>query len=1102
MGDEQMQRTPRVRDRIQTLHVGLLAGCMLVGGAVADDQGQSPNDAPAVNGSASKASGKQESDELDAIVVTGVRASERLSIDLKRDSPIIQDSIAAQDIGKLPDSTIADSLQRIPGVQIDRDAGEGTTVEVRGLPQVATLLNGETFLTTGTIGTAQPDFNDIPSQLFSGADVYKSASAGLLNTGITGTINLRTLRPFDLKEGDTASIAGQVGKGSAVPEPSHEFNGLLSHTSSRWGALLSVAYTDSTHENSQSGQNQYSGWLFGEQTATAPASSPDGSDAVNGFLNGLAGAPLPPGYRLLTPKNCQESQGLWTPTTPNGCNLDLTGDGKANKAFYGTPDFYALDATQSRHRLGVNTSEQVEITEGLKLTFDAFYTDDRKYDRSVGYQINNSPNWGGATWVPTQYRATGANVVDGANTPNPGFPSNQFYTVQQYLAYPYDLETYSENDFTGSISRNFNLELNYDTGGRFTGQIRALAANARQVYMQGYTQFAVADGTFWPNVPSFYNSSGALPPSGTLVYPGGNRVFNAYDLANFPGGTVPMLVSLGGKVMTVQVPHAFQTNILNNPMAYSLKTTASENDYQETASSRVFRGDGHFKFSPDNTLDFGLRFNVRHSAYDAFILAAPVWGGNGAYYASADGTGTITNILGPNAKGCYVRYKAADVVLDTVNAGSTGCVALNNIGYYRGGPLSAQTIATLPATLAQHLIYYPNIAGSGIGMYALDPKVMDNMTAFQNALYPGEVGVTDPANSWAVGYRQWTGYVQDNFKFDAYVPLSGNIGVKIVRLDLAIDQHNEGNPDPYTELGADLGVTEYDRSYNYLLPAFNLAADLTDRFKARFAFGRNMMPLDLSYWGGGVALNYAFLKLPNGKPIQAVAGGTENGNPDLKPWYSTNYDLSFEFYQDPSTIFSVGLFDIDISSFITNGTVSRCNLPDSDGVVRRCTPLTANIQGNGATLHGLEAGVKKGFDFLPGLWSGFGVDANYTFSPSNTGTDVAGNPIPFQGNSRHQANLILWYEKFGLQARVAANYRSAEAVQQNYGGIQGFEEYQAAATFVDCSLSYDFGKMLTVYFEGSNLTGESQHFYLVWPDERIGTKQFETQYIVGFRLKL
>lgn len=1043
-----------------------------------------------------------QADELNEIVVTGVSASERVSIELKRDAPRIQDSIAAEDIGKLPDSTIADSLQRIPGVQIDRDAGEGTTVEVRGLPQVGTLLNGETFLTTGTIASAEPDFNDIPSQLFSGADVYKSSNAGLLSTGITGTINLRTFRPFDLKPGNVASIAGQVEKGSIVGQPSDEFNGLVSHSDEIFGALLSVAYTKSVHENSQSGQNQYPGWIFGEQTATAPSSAPDGSDAVNGFLNGLAGAPIPPGYRLLTPNNCVNNGGQWAPTTPNGCNLDLTGDGKANKAFYGTPDFYALDATQGRHRLGINTSEQVKFNDALKLTFDAFYTDDHKYDRMVGYQINNSPNWGGATWVPTQSRATGVNVVDGANIPAPGFPVNQFYTTQQYLAYPYDVETYSENDFTASISRNFNLQLDYDDGGRFSGQVRALAANASQLYMHGYTQFAVADGTFWPNVPSFYNSSGTLPPAGTLVYPGGNRVFNPYDLANFPGGTVPMTVNVGGNAMTVQVPGAFQSNILNNINAYSLKTIASENDYQQAASSRILRADGHYKFAESNTLDFGLRFNSRHAESESFILAAPVWGGDGAVYAAADQNGVITSILGPNAVGCYVRYKAADVVLDTVNAGGTGCVALNNQGYYRAGALSAQTIAHLPALLGQHMNYYQNIAGSGVGMYALDPGVMDNATAFQNALYPGEVRVVDPANSWAVGERESTVYVQDNFTLDRYFPVSGNIGVKVVRLDLNIDQHKEGSPDPYTELGADLGVSETRRSYTYALPALNLAADVTDRFKARFAVARNMMPLDLSYWGGGVSLNYAFLRLPNGNPIQAVAGGSENGNPDLKPWSSTNYDLSFEYYQNRSTIYSLGLFVIDISSFITSGTVTRCDLPDSDGVVRRCTPLTANIQGAGATLHGLEAGLKKGFDFLPGFWSGFGVDANYTFSPSSTGTDVAGNSIPFQGNSRHQANLILWYEKYGLQARVAANYRSAEALQQNYGGLEGFEEYQAAATFVDCSLSYDFAKYLTVYFNAANLTQESKHFYLVWPDEKVGTQRFETQYMLGFRLKI
>src|SRR5665213_3258018 len=85
----------------------------------------------------------QEADALQEIVVTGVRASEERSVALKRGASIIQDSISAEDIGKLPDTTISDSLQRITGVQIDRNGGEGTSVNIRGLPQVGTLLNGE-----------------------------------------------------------------------------------------------------------------------------------------------------------------------------------------------------------------------------------------------------------------------------------------------------------------------------------------------------------------------------------------------------------------------------------------------------------------------------------------------------------------------------------------------------------------------------------------------------------------------------------------------------------------------------------------------------------------------------------------------------------------------------------------------------------------------------------------------------------------------------------------------------------------------------------------------------------------------------------------------
>jgi len=83
----------------------------------------------------------------------------------------------------LPDVTIADSLQRIPGVQIKRDAGEGATVNIRGLAQVITLLNGEQYLSAGNMGSAQPNLLDVPSQLMNSVVVYKSPDASISGMG-------------------------------------------------------------------------------------------------------------------------------------------------------------------------------------------------------------------------------------------------------------------------------------------------------------------------------------------------------------------------------------------------------------------------------------------------------------------------------------------------------------------------------------------------------------------------------------------------------------------------------------------------------------------------------------------------------------------------------------------------------------------------------------------------------------------------------------------------------------------------------------------------------------------------------------------------------
>ncbi|HWU80652.1 MAG TPA: TonB-dependent receptor plug domain-containing protein, partial [Caulobacter sp.] len=112
--------------------------------------------------------------QVEEIVVTGVRGSQIKSVDVKRREASIVDAISAEDIGKLPDVTIADSLQRISGVQIQRDAGEGKTVNIRGLRQVITLLNGEQYLSAGNMGSAQPDLLDVPSQLMNQVLVYKS----------------------------------------------------------------------------------------------------------------------------------------------------------------------------------------------------------------------------------------------------------------------------------------------------------------------------------------------------------------------------------------------------------------------------------------------------------------------------------------------------------------------------------------------------------------------------------------------------------------------------------------------------------------------------------------------------------------------------------------------------------------------------------------------------------------------------------------------------------------------------------------------------------------------------------------------------------------
>lgn len=180
---------------------------------------------------------------LDTVVVTGMKSSLMKAQDRKRNADQVVDSIVADDIGKLPDANVAEALQRIAGVQISRNRGEGDRVQVRGLSQTISLLNGRSIFTAGK--ERGLSLQDVPSELLAGADVFKTPTADQVEGGIGGVIDLRTRRPFDFSG---AKVAGTVKTTYAdLSEKSNvEGSALLSN---RWrldggefGALLSVAH--------------------------------------------------------------------------------------------------------------------------------------------------------------------------------------------------------------------------------------------------------------------------------------------------------------------------------------------------------------------------------------------------------------------------------------------------------------------------------------------------------------------------------------------------------------------------------------------------------------------------------------------------------------------------------------------------------------------------------------------------------------------------------------------------------------------------------------------------------------------------------------------
>ena len=229
---------------------------------------------------------------LEEIVVTGVRQSLENAIATKRDAAAVVDAISAEDVGKFPTENLAESLQRVTGVQISRFRGEGQNVTIRGLPSDYSLvqLNGRTLTSAlGASGSGLSrsfDFTILPSEFVSRVEVYKSPTADLEEGGLAGTVIARTLRPLDVGErrfGGSLQMANESNRDEWAPRASTFYSDVFAD--GKLGVALGVAYTERLTETHEQRITRY---------RRAAESAQGGLDLNgNGIVeNGAGGRPL------------------------------------------------------------------------------------------------------------------------------------------------------------------------------------------------------------------------------------------------------------------------------------------------------------------------------------------------------------------------------------------------------------------------------------------------------------------------------------------------------------------------------------------------------------------------------------------------------------------------------------------------------------------------------------------------------------------------------------------------------------------------------------------------------------------------------------------
>ncbi|WP_295803405.1 TonB-dependent receptor [uncultured Microbulbifer sp.] len=1029
-------------------------------------------------------SDEESSAAMEEVIVSGVRYNLQNAQDIKREADTFVDSISSEDMGSLPDRSVLEAMQRMPGVSIERFAGaddpdhfgvEGSGVIIRGMTATRSEFNGrDSFTANSGRGLS---FQDVPPELMGGVDIYKNQSADMIEGGIGGTVSLRTRKPFDLPEG-TFSISGDVSRGDLSDDSTPTLSGLYSDrwttSAGEFGLLFNVA------------QSKLDGTSHGIQSDTYLE-----YDAA-----GIAGA-----------------EGFDTVWVPNGSNFFMKNDDRTRKGYAGAFQWAAPDetiqATAQFMRSDANLSwvenavkyqgdsydgeRQVGPLDGTEFSFDdnGVFEDGAMVHVSNGWRGGYAPGdgeFGTKFQTDTRYKETHTVVDD--------FSFNVQFTPNENWEYGVDLqyiEAETQDDDLQVALGQWAAQL-YDT----SGDTPTLAiANPYQPYdgSDNPDWFQNPENYWWRSAMDHYERSEGESFA--------SRFDGAYHFSEEPLG---LLRAAKFGVRFAEREQVVRTTSYNwGTIGAEWKQAVYLNDPAVANQGYVFvdfedfhRGDvlsvpgGGFLFPSADLVEAVVK--GQRELYNSAPDNDP-W----VPYPNRDDIVAEGIFQAPEVFNTTETNRAAYLRLD-FGSDETALRFAGNVGL-RYVELEREALGS---------VQYPELIGLPYPSGApTDLSDYDAIYAWgEQAVADGRYATVKDAIAYARDSNNWLSAEEKAFGNDAFT----------------LEQ----------------GVSKYST----VLPSFNLKLQMSDDLLARFAVSKAIALPDMSEVRNQAVLGARSLGVtyvpdeelsPNapppsgdgeedaGRDIKSVAPVQwqgSGGNPYLWPMESIQYDASLEWYFAKVGSFTTSLFYKDLSDTFITGAFPREFANPLSGQMQS-VDFATTINGGDGYMQGVELAYQQFYDFLPEPFDGLGLQLNYTWIDSGLSNSGLGGPaepatsadsdsadryplpdislLPLKGVSEHTFNLVGMYEKGPWSARLAYNWRSKYLLTTR-DVISKYPLWNDDAGFLDGSLFYNFDNGVTLGLQASNLLDTQTETIMILDNE--GTEAPRSWFINDRRIAL